>query len=303
MQSEIQADYDRLRSEADKGDPQKAGHRGEETWRIILGKWLPPYYEIVSRRYILTETEEPDSGETDILILNPSYPKALRDRIEILAGGVVAAFSVKAKLDKKGLKEAIGEAKANARRLRLPRIYYNPRHEMTSPVKFGLLCHTHSWKRDPISAVGRRIKEFDKDTATHPRECIDYVCISNLASWACARIPFINDIGADAQFMPPAPGYAMTAHALTAPDAPARPVGTFISRLLFGLARNDPLLASWAWALRLTETMGGSSGQAREWMLNEVFSRATAARLVQFGPFNDGSDCGLTFRCCREGRV
>ncbi len=295
MQSEIQADYERLHAEAQKGDPQKAGHMGEETWKRVLSTWLPPYYEILTRRYMISETEEPNSGETDIVILNPSYPKALQQRTNILAGGIVAAFSVKVNLDLAGLREAIEEARASALRLRLPRIFGNPRHEMTSPVKFGLLCHTHSWKGDAISTVGAHIKELDKATAMHPRECIDYVCISDLASWACGRMPFTPNIGADAQFMPPAPGYAITSHGLIDPNAPARPVGTFISRFLFGLVTLDPFIAPWAWALRLTGAMGFSAGQAREWMLDDVFQAATALRLVQHGPFNDESDWGPAF--------
>jgi hypothetical protein len=45
--------------------------------------------------------------ETDIVILNPSYPTRLRAHEEILAGGVAAAFSVKLTLDAAGIRDGV----------------------------------------------------------------------------------------------------------------------------------------------------------------------------------------------------
>jgi len=295
LEAEIQNSYDDLYCTVRQGDPQKAGHMSEEVWLSLLQKWLPEYYPIVTRRYIVSETDEPDSGETDILILNPSYPAPLREKTEILIGGVLAAFSVKSRLNTAGLRSAVSEARAHARRIALPRIYGNPREEMISPSKYGVLAHTHDWGASATETVGKLILELDEATAEHPRECIDYICVANLASWYCARVPFTTNIGAFAERVPPALGYSLTVHGFIDPDSPARPVGSFVACLLFGLARHDPLLAAWAWSLRRTATMGSATGTARVWMLSDVFTPSIIAQYLRRGPAVDESDWGPSF--------
>jgi hypothetical protein len=89
---EVQADWDRLHAAALK-DPQRGGHGGEATWAKLLEKWLPSSYEVEARRYILPETEDaPEPSETDIVVFSPGYPKAPRDKVEVIAGGVAAAL-------------------------------------------------------------------------------------------------------------------------------------------------------------------------------------------------------------------
>ena len=84
----------RAASCAAQEDPQRAGHGGEGTWRRFLQDWLPPAYEVGTRKYIVPEEGE-DGFETDLVVFAPAYPKRLRDREEILGAGVAAAFSVK----------------------------------------------------------------------------------------------------------------------------------------------------------------------------------------------------------------
>jgi hypothetical protein len=57
---QIQKDYERLHDVA-ANDPQRAGHGGESTWKELLTNWLPPSYEVVTRRYIV-----PEDGEDNI---------------------------------------------------------------------------------------------------------------------------------------------------------------------------------------------------------------------------------------------
>jgi hypothetical protein len=100
---EIQADWERLHQQAES-DPQRAGHGGEATWADHLGKWLPPKYDVATRKYILFEVEgAPEPRETDVVIYSPGYPRKLRGREEVLAGGVAAAFNVRLTLNADGI--------------------------------------------------------------------------------------------------------------------------------------------------------------------------------------------------------
>ncbi len=102
---EVEEEYRRLHAKAIQ-DPQHAGHGGEATWIRLLEEWLPPAYEVGSRKYIVPE-EGDETFETDIVVCNPAYPRRLRQREEVLAGGVAAAFSVKLTLDASGLRDAV----------------------------------------------------------------------------------------------------------------------------------------------------------------------------------------------------
>jgi hypothetical protein len=139
---EIKEEYDRLHQAALQ-DPQRAGHGGEGTWVSVLKEWLPPAYQVVTRKYIVPEVGT-DMFEMDIVVLHSSYPEPLRTREEILAGGVAAAFSVKLTLDASGIRDRVERAVALRRALK-PR-YGTPREEITAPFPVGLLAHSHEWK-------------------------------------------------------------------------------------------------------------------------------------------------------------
>ncbi|WP_420802566.1 DUF6602 domain-containing protein [Streptomyces cavernae] len=134
----MQREYTRLHAAA-RSDPQRAGHGGEGTWARILSEWLPPTYEVATRKYIIPE-EGNDTSETNLIIFQPSYPQALRVREEVLASGVAAAFSVKLTLNKDGIRDGFDRV-ARIRRGIKPRIG-SPREEISSPFPVGLLAHS-----------------------------------------------------------------------------------------------------------------------------------------------------------------
>jgi hypothetical protein len=103
LAADIASDYQQLHAVARK-DAQRAGHGGESTWLRLLNNWLPPTYGVGQRKYILPERDGEEPFETDIVVFNPAYPERLREREEILAGGVAAAFSVKLTLDRRELR-------------------------------------------------------------------------------------------------------------------------------------------------------------------------------------------------------
>ena len=78
---DIQDDYERLHEVALR-DPQRSGHGGESSWVQVLCDWLPPTYEVGTRKYSMPEQGEDvrsDAGErafeTDIVVFDPSYPR------------------------------------------------------------------------------------------------------------------------------------------------------------------------------------------------------------------------------------
>src|SRR5690349_8902310 len=92
---DIQRDYDRLYMKAsDPKNTQAVGHENETLWEEFLTNWLPPQYEVATRKYILgTRDTETEPFETDLIVFHPGYPRKLRAKTHIMAAGVAAAFS------------------------------------------------------------------------------------------------------------------------------------------------------------------------------------------------------------------
>jgi hypothetical protein len=89
----------------------------------------------------------------DVLVLSPPYPKHLRDKKIYLAGGVEAAFECKITLKA----EHITTATKNASTIRglLPERTGTPYKELHSPIIYGLLAHSHSWKGSNSTPIER----------------------------------------------------------------------------------------------------------------------------------------------------
>jgi hypothetical protein len=190
LEQEIAGEYSRLHAEAQQ-DPQRAGHGGEMTWVRILRQWLPPSYKVVTRKYIIPEVDAP-SSETDIVVLNPSYPEPLQDRHEILFGDVAAAFSVKLTLNSAGIRD--GVSRAVQLRRGMGKRFGSPREEMLAPFPVGLLAHSHSWRSPgstPRDNITQQLRSLDDELAEHPRESLDYVCVADLGFWWTMRTPFL----------------------------------------------------------------------------------------------------------------
>jgi hypothetical protein len=193
--ADVAVEYNRLHAEA-AADPQRSGHGGESTWLRLLADWLPPAYGVGARKYIVVPETDEQPFETDIVVFNPGYPERLREREEVLAAGVAAAFSVKLRLDAAGLRDAVDRA-ARLRRGVAFR-FGSVRQELNPPFVAGLLAHSHSWRRAEGVVVGhvqRGFSNLDKEYARHPRECLDLLCVSDLASWSTTRGAFAPGAG------------------------------------------------------------------------------------------------------------
>jgi hypothetical protein len=306
---DIAEDYERLHAAAQE-DPQRAGHGGEGTWLRFLQDWLPPAYEVGTRKYIIPE-EGDDAFETDLVVFAPAYPKRLREREEILGAGVAAAFSVKLTLDAAAIRDGVERA-ARLRRSMKVRAG-TVRSELLGAFAVGLLAHSHEWKRPqstPLQNISTACNDLDRENATHPRECLDYLCVADLATWRRVRIPWLSAPPGTTLENEEEPPSCWTAFMMSmaagefrdtylelrggrfpnmdvdpeqlralvveqpggAAHVTPAPVAVLIANLFARLSYTDPGLRPVAQGLRLTETFGQGLGQPRLWNPAGVFS-------------------------------
>ncbi|MEU2687738.1 DUF6602 domain-containing protein [Streptomyces hygroscopicus] len=280
VEQDIQEEYARLHQEA-RSDPQKAGHGGEGTWARILRDWLPPNYEVATRKYIIPE-EGTETFETDLIVFRPNYPQALRIREEVLASGVAAAFSVKLTLNKDGIRD--GFERAATIRRGIKKRLGTPREEITAPFPVGLIAHSHTWKH-PGPTTDIRVQsicmDMDMKYATHPRESLDILCIADLGVWRTSRMPFIPQQAVqhlDADRAPKYhPGAGLTS--IMKMDSKSPTVAVFVAALYERLALTDPTLQPLADGFNALGDSGSGGGMPRFWALEDVFSEKVQSAL------------------------
>ncbi|MBF6322350.1 DUF6602 domain-containing protein [Nocardia cyriacigeorgica] len=290
--AEMSREYEKARALAARASGvQHAGHKGEAAWANALHAWLPPQYEIGKRKYILLEDDSTGvnkSAETDLVIFQPSYPERLRARDEILVSGVAAAFSVKNSLDRSGISEAIKEAATVRRATRLRS--NTVKDEILPPFLYGVLAHTHVWKRtesDPAGNVTKALAELDAEHSDNPREGLDLLCVADLGCWS--RVTTIWKYpepgtfqaqvfpygGVCSGFVTDHPGSDVgenEAHVATNDTPKFPPFASLISILLNKLSYRDANVKPIADGLRLTSPEGDRDGQLRHWHLMNALS-------------------------------
>src|SRR6266700_2358351 len=190
-QRELQEEYVRIQKRASE-DPGTAGDQGEENWATLFREWLPHYFHVITKGRILTDTGYA-SPQMDVLVLYPSYPRILLDKKLYLSGGVAAAFECKTTLTARHVVEAV-ETSA-ALKDALPKREGSPYKELNAGLIYGLLSHSHSWQAPsstPVDNIEKTLWEADLQIVKHPRECIDSVTVSDLASWKVAKMTYLS---------------------------------------------------------------------------------------------------------------
>ena len=193
-QREIQSEYDRIQKRAQE-DPGTAGDQGEENWATLLRNWLPSYFQVVTKGRVLCENNFA-SPQVDVLVLHPSYPRILIDKKLYLAGGVAAAFECKTTLKSSHICRAL-ETSAAIRQNMRPNSG-TPYRELNSPLIYGMLTHSHSWKNKnstPIKNVSNAIVECDREFVTHPIQSLDFLTVADLGTWQILKhtcLPHLN---------------------------------------------------------------------------------------------------------------
>lgn len=299
-------DYQKMFAQVgeDKRRVQESGHKAEAAWRGLLQAWLPPTYEVGSRKYIIGEVETDDPPfETDLVIFRPSYPKPLRDETEVLASGVAAAFSVKSTIRS----QSIAEAAASCAKIQrtLAQRSGSMRKELVRPFPYGLLSHSHDWKKPesaPADNISKELFKRDHEFAQHPRESIDLICVPDVGVWSKMTL-FLHpqtatNWGEDAadlaaKFSRPQL-HTVHVHSPIKNDE-GHAIAVFLTSLYSILVAGDPTFAELA---RGFGHMGGSAdgrGPRREWDPASVLTEPVLNDALTGGTRDPNSENGYWF--------
>lgn len=180
---QMKQEYGRIFNRATE-DPGTAGDEGEDNWAEFLRKWLPATYHVVTKGRILG-SDGTASPQVDVLILNPNYPEALRNKKLYFAGGVIAAFECKLTLRKRHIDKIITTAKyIKSIENRSTENHYTMHN---SRMIYGVLAHSHEWKTKTIRDTNFQIMQYiNKKLVTQNVQLIqspDIFCISDTTSY------------------------------------------------------------------------------------------------------------------------
>lgn len=184
-------EYERIQERAQE-DPGTAGDQGEENWATLLRSWLPHTFHIVTKGRILSH-KGIASPQVDVIVLQPEYPTQLLDKKLYLAGGVLAAFECKITLKANHIDEFVKNSIEIRNQIQERK--GTPYKELQSPILYGLLAHSHSWKGEnstPIENIESKLWEVDEAFITHPFQIPDILCVADLATWTSTKMAFIG---------------------------------------------------------------------------------------------------------------
>lgn len=302
--TEIASEYRRIYARSTE-DPGTAGDEGEENWAALLRDWLPPTYHVETKGRLIGY-DGTMSPQVDIVVLKPAYPRKLLKKKTWLAGGVAAAFECKNTLTAEHVSAAARRCVA-FKSLFQPRTG-SPRRELRSPLLYGVLSHSHSWKRaksDPIANVEKALSDAST-RVEHPRNLLDMICVADLAFWhrfniACYEAdlspyePLLRErFGGNQGMMT---GHTCSSFSSHNQSSEFRPVGALLASLVNGLAWEDSAVRDLADYYRLAKLPGTGQGGMRPWPLsvysNEVALQIMAGRLTNGILWDDWSIGGI----------
>lgn len=241
-----------------------------------------------------------------MLVLSPAYPKHLLDKKLYLAGGVEAAFECKTTLKAQHIAASL--TNASEIRAHLPERKGTPYRELYSPIVYGLLAHSHSWKSansTPVQNVTSNLQSGDLMHTKHPREMLDLVCIADLAVWGASKLTFTgpsqyrDDPQIWEEVMKPIygeHGCATTAYICSSPFTENQaehftPVGNMLSNLWSLLAREHHDMRKLEEYFRRANLRGSGRGQMRPWATSiysdEIRGRIEAGYLTNGVPWSE----------------
>ena len=283
--SNISDEYTRICRRVNE-DPGTAGDQGEENWKELLESWIPPYFQIVTKGRILSDSGE-TSPQVDVIVLSPDYPKSLLNCKEYLSGGVVAAFECKTTLRRKHIGEFIEHSK------KIEKLAINengtPRKDLQSKIYYGLLAHSHEWKKEnsnPKENIEKAIWEYDEKYVTHPREIPDIICVADLGVWKSQKMIVPNyDNGKGLKG-----NYVMSGYiASDNKEEFFTPVGSCVFDLLQNIAWRYPSVRDIVTYMRKLNISGSGSGYSRpwEWSILSEETQENIYRLKNGGFWNE----------------
>ncbi len=293
-QQDLQTEYVRIRKRVAE-DPGTAGDQGEENWAALFREWLPNYFHVVTKGRILTDSGYA-SPQIDVLVLYPSYPRILLDKKLYLSGGVAAAFECKTTLTAAHVKRAVETS--SLLKCSLPAREGSPYKELHAGIIYGLLAHSHSWQgknSKPIDNIENALWKADSASVNHPRECIDFITVSDLATWRITKmtylsplLPFYNDKIREVYGPEGSATTAYTCHAISAERQSDNfsPVGSLLSGLFSELAWVFPDMRQLEEYFRKVNLVGSGQGRMRLWSIN-IYSSTIRDRVYR-GALSNG---------------
>ena len=293
---EMALEYDRIHSRAAE-DPGTAGDEGENNWAELLADWLPATYHIGTKGRVMSSTGEL-SGQVDLVVLKPSYPRKMLKQKTWLADGVLAAFECKTTLKPNHIAEAFKNAE-RVKRLCLPR-FGSPYRELKSPLIYGLLCHSHTWKGSnstPFDNLNQLVETAMRDVE-QPRYLPDMICVADLATYcatsqARSPVPTFSQIEASGVRNPflelmaaeYPEGFSVTAGMFAGSKAlngeGFNPIAAFVTHLLLRIGREDPTVRDIANYFSHSPLAKIAGGGMPMWDPREVYTEPVITRLKQ----------------------
>ncbi len=277
IHDEISADYQRIQKRA-VDDPGTAGDQAEEDWAKLLREWLPSCFTVVTKGRIIGYSGIV-SPQIDVLVLSESYPSKLHSKKIYLAAGIVAAFECKTTLKASHIKEAVETAR------KVKNLFDvregSPYKELHSPIIYGLLSHSHSWKNEKSNPAKNILKKLETSSETvveHPREQIDLLCVADLGVFSVAKTTYIGPKNV--------PNYTETVANIYGKEGAATtsflaylsgvdgqvdtfvPVGALLTHLLNKMARENVGMRALAKYFTLTNCSGSGTGFMSIWSLD-----------------------------------
>ncbi|HYW18488.1 MAG TPA: DUF6602 domain-containing protein [Nodularia sp. (in: cyanobacteria)] len=286
ISQEMSFEYERIQKRATE-DPGTAGDQGEENWAELLRDWLPPTYQVVTKGRIISEDGK-TSPQVDVIVLKSFYPKKLLNKKLYLAAGVAAAFECKVTLKAAHITEALKNC-IEIKSLFPPR-KGSPFKDLNTPIIYGLLAHSHSWKGEmstPAENITNKLIEEDCRLVDHPRKMIDLICVADLGSWASSQRTFLLlnkgfspdiTLKQSRRLLIATTAYYGHTNSFENQVAHFKPVGAFIFYLFQKLAWENEEYRSLADYYQMTNISGAGNGRIREWGSN-IFSDETKEKL------------------------
>ena len=280
LSSEMAEEYIRIQKRATE-DPGTAGDQGEENWAELLRGWLPSTYKVVTKGRIISQNGDV-SPQVDVLVLKDVYPEKLLNKKLYLAAGVAAAFECKITLRAEHIEKTVNNCVAIKNLY--PAREGSPYRELHTPITYGLLAHSHSWKEKnskPEDNIERKLRESDASYVPHPRHTLDFLCVADFGTWVSGKITIMKTENPEHNIKVLAPQsiYARHTPSHEAQYEQFTPIGTLISFLTRRLACEDPIFRNLVDYYYETKIGGNSEGKFRPWPIS-IYSKDVQRRLM-----------------------
>lgn len=285
LSDKMAANYNFIQKRASE-DPGTAGDQGEENWAELLRGWLPRTYEVVTKGRIIGQDGKV-SPQVDVLVLKSIYPKQLIDENQKihLAAGVAAAFECKTTLKAEHIEKVVKTC------VEIKKLYPDregtPYKELHSPIVYGLLAHSHSWKHvgsTPDMNVLEKLHYVNQSHVLHPRQYLDLLCVADLGTWPLGKCTFnssnvFRQIGLESPFETGAAFSYYNRYTTSLNQTEGfTPIGVFISSLSEKLAWENPELRDLVNYYKGVKIGGSGYGHGIPWS-SSIYSEKVRQRL------------------------